>query len=112
MDGRNRSRGPKTRGPIGQFFHPVHHSDDDFLAANRTAIIVFPALPGRETDPAAPVAVKVIFSFFRKKFNGGRKAGRVFLLNGFDDGRVGKLGFKNVGLSSDFGGRVGIGIGN
>ena len=85
MEGRDSPFGNKPFRPVGQGFHPVHDPHHQIFSTNRAEIILLPGLFRGITDPATPMTVKMIFAFFREKFNGGQKTFRVFVLDGLNN---------------------------
>ena len=63
-------------------------------------------------DPAFAVTVVVVFSLFRKEFHGAEKPVRIARPQGRGQGLIGEFGIEEIGLTSQFLGRVGIGVGD
>ncbi len=62
----------------------------------------------RQADPAAPVSVSMILALFRIKFYGPGKS--LSRLQGADNRRIGNLSFKDIRLSPELSGRMGVRI--
>ena len=100
----------ETRRAIGQRKNAVLYADGELPAANRAFAAQTKRFLGLEANAAIPVAIQMVFSFFRKKFNGARKS--FPRLDGLAKRCVGKRSCDAVGLPAELCRRVCIRIGN
>ena len=91
---------------VRQLFHPVGYADGDLPAAHRAEAAILFRLRRRQTKTAFPVAVHVVFSLLREKFNGSIKS--LAFLDGTPQPLVGHLDIEKIGLTAQLGRRVGI----
>ena len=68
------ARRKEARRAIGQRKNAVLYADGELPAANRAFAAQAKRFLGFEANAAIPVAIQMVFSFFREKFNGARKS--------------------------------------
>ena len=96
--------------PVSQLFYPVQHADGDLFPTDRATVAEFCGLLGTDAEAAFPMAVKMIFSFLRKKFQrSGKSLSRVY---GLRDSVIGQLRLKQRGLPPQLRRGMGVRIGN
>ena len=95
---------------VGQLHDPVIHAGSQLLSADRAFPLIFLRLGRTETDMAFPVSVKMIFSLFRKKFNGSCKP--FAFLYGVGQSLIGQRDIQKIRLPSQLRRRMGVRVGD
>ena len=105
---------------VGQFQHAVQHAHGQGLAADRADIVQGQGIARFQHHVAGPVPVQMVFAFFGIEFHGAQKtAVQVFLgfapgrrAQGREHARVRGRPGKKIGLATQVGSGMGVGIGN
>ena len=98
--------------PFGQLHDPVQHPHGQGLAADRADCPDLSGFDGLKADQAVPVAVGMVFPFFRVEFyRGGKGVGQGIFQGLAQSGKI-EAGVEDIGLPAQFPGRMAIGVGD